>query len=54
MEPNTAMLMAGVDSIVYFFGAMIPVFMVEKVDRRKIMLWGLVLQFITLACVGGC
>lgn len=54
MEPNTTMLMAFVDSIVYFFGAMIPVFMVERVGRRNIMLWDLALQVITLVCAGDC
>lgn len=54
MDYSTAMLMAGIDSIVYFIGALVPVFIVERVGRRKIMLWGLLFQAITLACVGGC
>jgi MFS family permease len=48
------MLMASIDSIVYFTGAMIPVFAVDRIGRRKIMLWGLVAQAITLACIAGC
>jgi MFS family permease len=54
MDSSTAMLMAGVDSIVYFIGALLPVFLVERVGRRKIMLWGLITQAVTLACIGGC
>ncbi|KAG0175043.1 hypothetical protein DFQ28_002323 [Apophysomyces sp. BC1034] len=54
MEQSTAMLMAGVDSIVYLLGSLLPVFFVERVGRRKIMLWGLVGQAITLVCIGGC
>ncbi|GAA5798683.1 hypothetical protein HPULCUR_004088 [Helicostylum pulchrum] len=54
MDYPTAMLMAGIDSIVYFVGALVPIFIVERVGRRKIMLWGLLFQAITLACVGGC
>jgi MFS family permease len=46
--------MAGVDSIVYFIGAMLPVYIVDRVGRRKIMLWGLFAQTITLVCVAGC
>lgn len=53
-DTTMAMLMAGVDSIVYFIGAMLPVYIVERVGRRKIMLWGLLAQTITLVCVAGC
>ncbi|KAG0165929.1 hypothetical protein DFQ28_006538 [Apophysomyces sp. BC1034] len=48
------MLMAGVDSIVYLLGSFLPIYFVEKVGRRKIMLWGLVFQVITLVLIGGC
>ncbi len=51
MSSEMAMLMASIDSIVYFTGAMIPVFAVDRIGRRKIMLWGLVAQAITLACI---
>lgn len=54
MTHEMAMLMASVDSIVYFIGAMVPVFTVDRFGRRKIMLWGLVAQAITLACIAGC
>ncbi|CAO0803511.1 unnamed protein product [Mucor circinelloides] len=54
MDTDMAMLMAAVDSIVYFIGAMLPVVLVEKVGRRKIMLWGLIAQAVTLCCIGGC
>lgn len=54
MDADMAMLMAAVDSIVYFIGAMLPVVLVERVGRRKIMLWGLVTQAVTLCCIGGC
>lgn len=33
---------------------MIPVYTAERFGRRKITLWGLVAQAITLACIGGC
>ncbi|OAD81313.1 hypothetical protein PHYBLDRAFT_57794 [Phycomyces blakesleeanus NRRL 1555(-)] len=54
MSDSMAMLMAGVDSIVYILGSLVPIFLVERVGRRKIMLWGLVTQTITLVCIGGC
>lgn len=54
MSHQMAMLMASIDSIVYFIGAMVPVFIVDRFGRRKIMLWGLLAQAITLACIAGC
>lgn len=48
------MMFAGVDSIVYLIGSLLPIFLVERFGRRKIMLWGLVAQAATLACIGGC
>ncbi|KAF7729905.1 hypothetical protein EC973_003639 [Apophysomyces ossiformis] len=54
MDQAMAMLMAGVDSIVYLLGSLLPIYFVERVGRRKIMLWGLVGQTITLVCIGGC
>lgn len=54
MSNEMAMLMASIDSIVYFAGAMIPVFMVDRIGRRKIMIWGLIAQAVTLACIAGC
>lgn len=54
MDADMAMLMAAVDSVVYFIGAMLPVVLVERVGRRKIMLWGLIAQAVTLCCIGGC
>ncbi|CAO3653040.1 unnamed protein product [Mucor hiemalis] len=54
MSHQMAMLMASIDSIVYFIGAMVPVFTVDRFGRRKIMLWGLLAQAITLACIAGC
>jgi MFS family permease len=53
MNQTMAMLMASIDSIVYIIGAMLPVIIVERVGRRKIGLWGLVAQAITLFCIGG-
>jgi hypothetical protein len=32
---------------------MLPVFIVERFGRRKVLLWGLSAQAITLACIGG-
>ncbi|KAI9473461.1 MAG: general substrate transporter [Benjaminiella poitrasii] len=54
MNHTMAMLMAAIDSIVYFIGALLPVVLVERIGRRKIMLWGLIAQTITLICIGGC
>ncbi|KAF7722708.1 hypothetical protein EC973_002834 [Apophysomyces ossiformis] len=48
------MLMAGIDSIVYLIGSILPIYLVEKVGRRKIMLWGLVFQVVTLVLIAGC
>ncbi|RCI03119.1 hypothetical protein CU098_008597 [Rhizopus stolonifer] len=53
MSYSMAMLMAGVDAIVYFIGACFPIFLVERVGRRKIMLWGLIAQTVTLVWIGG-
>jgi hypothetical protein len=49
-----AMMFGGVDTIVYFIGSLFPVFFVERVGRRAIMLWGLVGQAVTLVCLAGC
>ncbi|KAI7906372.1 general substrate transporter [Cokeromyces recurvatus] len=54
MNYTMAMLMAAVDSVIYFIGAMVPVYLVERIGRRKIMLWGLLAQTITLVCIAGC
>lgn len=48
------MMLAGIDSIVYFIGSLLPIYLTERMGRRKIMLWGLVGQMITLVCIGGC
>ncbi|KAI8375415.1 general substrate transporter [Choanephora cucurbitarum] len=53
MTYSMAMLMAGIDAIVYFIGACLPIFIVERVGRRKIMLWGLIAQAVTLVWIGG-
>ncbi|OBZ84718.1 Sugar transporter STL1 [Choanephora cucurbitarum] len=53
MTYSMAMLMAGIDAIVYFIGACLPIFIVERVGRRKIMLWGLAAQAVTLVWIGG-
>ncbi|KAI8084782.1 general substrate transporter [Halteromyces radiatus] len=49
-----AMMFGGVDTVVYGIGSLLPIFFVEKVGRRPIMLWGLVGQAVTLICLAGC
>lgn len=53
MTTDMAMLMAGVDSIVYFIGAVTPIFTIERLGRRWLMYAGLIGQAITLLIVGG-
>jgi MFS family permease len=54
MSQSMAMMMAGVDSIVYFLGAVTPIYTIERWGRRKLMYLGLLAQFITLILVGVC
>lgn len=53
MTTEKAMLMAGVDSIIYFLGAVTPIFTIERLGRRWLMYAGLIGQAITLLIVGG-
>ncbi|KAI8367597.1 general substrate transporter [Radiomyces spectabilis] len=53
MSTEKAMLMAGVDSIIYFLGAVTPIFTIDRLGRRKLMYWGLIGQAVTLLIVGG-
>ncbi|KAG2215618.1 hypothetical protein INT46_006222 [Mucor plumbeus] len=53
MSTEKAMLMAGVDSIIYFLGAVTPIFTIERLGRRWLMYAGLIGQAITLLIVGG-
>lgn len=54
MTTEKAMLMAGVDSIIYFLGAVTPIFTIERLGRRWLMYAGLIGQAVTLLIVGGC
>ncbi|EIE77593.1 hypothetical protein G6F46_007645 [Rhizopus delemar] len=54
MTTEKAMLMAGVDSIIYFIGAVTPIYTIERLGRRWLMYAGLIGQAITLLIVGGC
>lgn len=54
MSQSMAMMMAGVDAIVYFIGAVTPIYTIERWGRRKLMYLGLLGQFITLLIVGVC
>ncbi|KAI9478066.1 MAG: general substrate transporter [Benjaminiella poitrasii] len=54
MSTERAMLMAGVDSIIYFIGAVTPIFTIERWGRRPLMYAGLIGQAVTLLIVGGC
>lgn len=53
MTTEKAMLMAGVDSIIYFLGAVTPIFTIERLGRRWLMYAGLIGQAVTLLIVGG-
>ncbi|KAG0172037.1 hypothetical protein DFQ28_001792 [Apophysomyces sp. BC1034] len=54
MSMERALLMSGVDSIVYFIGSVTPIFTIDRLGRRKLMYLGLIGQAITLLIVGGC
>jgi MFS family permease len=54
MSQDRAMMMAGVDSIVYFLGAVTPIYTIERWGRRKLMYLGLISQMVTLIIVGVC
>ncbi|KAI9020663.1 general substrate transporter [Phycomyces nitens] len=54
MSTEMAMLMAGVDSIVYFIGAVTAIYTIDRLGRRWLMYWGLIGQAVTLFVVGGC
>lgn len=53
MSTEKAMLMAGVDSIIYFIGAVTPIYTIERLGRRWLMYAGLIGQATTLLIVGG-
>lgn len=53
MSHAMAMLMAGVDSIPYFLGALTPIYTIDRFGRRALMYWGLIGQCVTLIIVGG-
>lgn len=52
MDPMMSRLMSGVDSIVYFIGALCPIFLIERVGRRKLMYYGLIGQAICMFLIG--
>ncbi|KAI9283663.1 hypothetical protein BC943DRAFT_280746 [Umbelopsis sp. AD052] len=52
MDPKMSRLMSGVDSIVYFIGALCPIFLIERVGRRKLMFYGLIGQAICMFLIG--
>ncbi|KAF7721842.1 hypothetical protein EC973_004078 [Apophysomyces ossiformis] len=54
MSMERALLMSGVDSIVYFIGSVTPIFTIDRLGRRKLMYFGLIGQAVTLLIVGGC
>lgn len=54
MTIEKAMLMAGVDSIIYFIGSATAIFTIERLGRRWLMYAGLIGQAATLLIVGGC
>ncbi|KAI9016567.1 general substrate transporter [Phycomyces nitens] len=54
MTPEMAMLMTGIDGIVYFLGACTPIYTIDRLGRRKLMYFGLIGQAATLLIVGGC
>jgi MFS family permease len=49
-----AMLLAGVDAIPYFIGAVTPIYTIDRFGRRFLMYAGLIGQAVTLFIVGGC
>ena len=53
MSHAMAMLMAGVDSIFYFLGALTPIYTIDRYGRRFLMYAGLIGQAVTLIIVGG-
>ncbi|KAI7860271.1 general substrate transporter [Circinella umbellata] len=52
MTHAIAMLMAGVDSIFYFLGALTPIYTIDRYGRRFLMYAGLIGQAVTLIIVG--
>ncbi|KAI9269180.1 general substrate transporter [Phascolomyces articulosus] len=52
MSHAMAMLMAGVDSIFYFLGALTPIYTIDRYGRRALMYAGLIGQAVTLIIVG--
>lgn len=46
MSHAMAMLMAGVDSIPYFLGALTPIYTIDRFGRRALMYWGLSYNFV--------
>ncbi|KAI7866595.1 general substrate transporter [Spinellus fusiger] len=54
MSTEMAMLMTGIDGIIYFIGACTPIYTIDRLGRRKLMYWGLIGQAVTLLIVGGC
>ncbi|KAL0074630.1 general substrate transporter [Phycomyces blakesleeanus] len=54
MTTEMAMLMTGIDGIVYFLGACTPIYTIDRLGRRKLMYLGLIGQAATLLIVGGC
>lgn len=53
MTHAMAMLMAGVDAIPYFIGALTPIYTIDRLGRRFLMYAGLIGQAATLFIVGG-
>ncbi|ORX43172.1 general substrate transporter [Hesseltinella vesiculosa] len=52
MTQSMAMMMAGVDSIVYFIGSVTTIYTVERFGRRFLMYAGLIGQMVTLLITG--
>lgn len=53
MLTDKAMLMTGVDGIIYVCGALTSLYTIDRLGRRKLMYAGLIGHGVTLALVGG-
>lgn len=50
---NLSLLLAGFNGVAYFISSLIPIFFVERLGRRKLLLFSAIGQTITMAVLAG-
>ncbi|KAJ5128951.1 hypothetical protein N7448_002661 [Penicillium atrosanguineum] len=53
MDHNTALLLAGFNGVAYFFSSMVPIWVIDRLGRRKLMMFAVLGQGACMAILAG-